>query len=140
MIKTSLGCAITAILLAGSANAAVDLSPAKWPAAERARVEAQEHKSWVPLGKQLIETQRGVVSAPVSPIAVYAGVQALRQGGNAADAAATTALTQITTQLGSVVSYAGIFTMVYFDAKTHKVYSMDAGYNSYLHENDPASI
>ena len=79
------------------------------------------------------------MSATVSPMAVYAGVRR-SQGGNAADAAATTALTQITTQLGSVVSYAGIFTMVYYDAKTHKVYSLDAGYNSYLSETDPRTI
>jgi gamma-glutamyltranspeptidase/glutathione hydrolase len=30
--------------------------------------------------------------------------------------------------------------LVYYDAKTDKVYSMDAGYNSYLSENDPLSI
>ena len=52
----------------------------------------------------------------------------------------TTALTQVATQLGSVVSYAGIFTVVYYDAKSHKVYSMDAGFNSYLEETDPKSI
>ena len=139
-MRTSLYCAVSAILMAGTANAVVDLSPAKWPAADRTKVEAQEHKAPTPLEKQLIESERGIVSATVSPIAVYAGLQALRHGGNAADAAATTALTQVTTQLGSVVSYAGIFTMVYYDAKTHKVYSMDAGYNSYLHENDPSTI
>ncbi len=30
--------------------------------------------------------------------------------------------------------------MVYYDAKSHKVYSMDAGFNSYLGETDPKSI
>jgi gamma-glutamyltranspeptidase len=35
---------------------------------------------------------------------VYAGIQALKAGGNAADAAATTALTQVTMQSESVVS------------------------------------
>ena len=93
-----------------------------------------------PLEKRRIEGTGGLVSATVSPIAVYAGIQALELGGTAADAAATTALTQIATQLGSVVSYAGVFTMVYYDAKTRKVYSMDAGYNSYLSETDPKSI
>src|SRR5215475_7975224 len=132
-------CAVAA-LVAGQVSAAVDLSPEHWPAAERAKVEAQEHQSPTPLAKQLVESKSGIISATVSPIAVYAGLQALRQGGTAADAAATTALTQVTTQLGSVVSYAGIFTMVYFDAKTQKVYTMDAGYNSYLHEDDPKTI
>jgi len=119
---------------------AADLSPARWPAAERSRLEQLESRSVSPAEKQIIEGSAGMVSATISPVAVYAGVEALRQGGSAADAAATTALTQITTQLGSVVSYAGIFTMVYFDAKTHKVYSMDAGYNSYLHETESSTI
>lgn len=127
-------------LAASSVASAADLSPGSWPAADRARVEAQEAQSWSPPQAQTVSGSEGMVSATVSPIAVYAGVQALKQGGNAADAAATVALTQITTQLGSVVSYAGIFTMVYYDAKTHRIYSMDAGYNSYLGETDPKSI
>ncbi len=56
---------------------------------------------------------------------VYAGIQALKGDGNAAAAS------------GSVVSYAGIFTMLHYNAKDHKVDSIDAGYNSYLHETDP---
>ena len=116
------------------------LSPSKWPKAERERVEKLESQVVSPVEKRSVEGKGGVVSATVSPIAVYAGVQALGLGGTAADAAATTALTQIATQLGSVVSYAGVFTMVYYDAKSHKVYSMDAGFNSYLEERDPESI
>jgi len=131
--------ATIALLNAHGANAA-NLSPSQWPAVERSKLEQQERQSFSPAETQLIEGSAGLVSATVSPIAVYAGAEALRRGGSAADAAATTALTQITTQLGSVVSYAGIFTMVYFDAKTHKVYSLDAGYNSYLHETDPGTI
>lgn len=127
-------------LAAGSVASAADLSPGTWPAADRQRVEAQETQSWSPTQAQVVSGSEGMVSATVSPIAVYAGVQALKQGGNAADAAATVALTQITTQLGSVVSYAGVFTMVYYDAKTHRIYSMDAGYNAYLGETDPKSI
>jgi gamma-glutamyltranspeptidase/glutathione hydrolase len=119
---------------------AADLSPGSWPKAERERLEKLESQTWSPLEAQTFESSGGIVSATVSPVAVYAGVQALKHGGNAADAAATTALTQITTQLGSVVSYAGIFTMLYYDAKAHQVYSMDAGYNSYFHETDPQTI
>ncbi len=81
-----------------------------------------------------------MISTTASPIAVQAGLEALRQGGTAADAAATVALTQITTQLGSVVSYAGIMTLVYYDVKTGKVYSLDAGYNSYQNETEPKTI
>jgi len=128
-----------ALLAATTANAA-DLSPGRWPAEERARLEALEAQTWSPLQTSVVSGGGGIVSATVSPVATYAGLQALKQGGTAADAAATVALTQVTTQLGSVVSYAGIFTMVYYDARTRKVYSMDAGYNSYLGENDPKSI
>jgi gamma-glutamyltranspeptidase/glutathione hydrolase len=117
-----------------------DLSPGQWPTADRERFENSEYQSWSPLSMHQISGSGGIVSATVSPVAIHAGVQALELGGNAADAAATTALTQITTQIGSVVSYAGIFTMLYYDAKSQKVYSMDAGYNSYLQETDPKTI
>jgi gamma-glutamyltranspeptidase/glutathione hydrolase len=88
-----------------------DLSPAKWKADERARV---------------VEGQQGLVAGTMSPIAVHAGMEAPRQGGTAADAAATVALTQIATALGSYVSYAGILELVYYDAKSGKATTMDA--------------
>jgi gamma-glutamyltranspeptidase/glutathione hydrolase len=116
------------------------LSPSKWPKAEREKVEKLESQVVSPVEKEYVKGNGGLVSATVSPIAAYAGVQALAHGGTAADAAATTALTQVATQLGSVVSYAGVLTMVYYDAKSNKVYSMDAGFNSYLNETDPKSI
>ena len=122
------------------AEATVDLSPDTWPASAREKAEATEFQRWDPATSQVVSGTNGVVSATVSPIAVEAGLQALKKGGNAADAAATVALTQITTQLGSVVSYAGIMTLLYYDAETGKVYSMDAGYNSYKNETDPKSI
>lgn len=127
-------------LASASLSYGADLSPANWPKAERESLENLESQTWSPLEAQSVKGNGGIVSATVSPVAVYAGIQTLKLGGNAADAAATTALTQITMQLGSVVSYAGIFTMLYYDAKTHEVYSMDAGYNSYLQETDPRSI
>jgi gamma-glutamyltranspeptidase / glutathione hydrolase len=119
---------------------AVDISPGRWPAAERERAEKQEAAGWAPAAARTISSKNGVISAIASPIAVQAGVMALREGGTAADAAATVALTEITTQLGSVVSFAGIMSLVYYDAKTGKVYSLDAGYNSYRNETEPKSI
>ncbi len=119
---------------------ATDLSPANWPKIERERLELLESQTMAPREAQSVEGNGGIISATVSPLSVYAGIQTLKHGGNAADAAAATALTQVTMQLGSVVSYAGIFTMLYYDAKAHKVYSMDAGYNSYLQETDPKTI
>jgi gamma-glutamyltranspeptidase / glutathione hydrolase len=130
---------LLALILATPVQAA-DTSPAKWPAAERERAEKQETAGWAPGIERSISSKNGVVSAIASPIAVQAGVIVLREGGTAADAAATVALTEITTQLGSVVSYAGIMTLVYYDAKTGKVYSLDAGYNSYRNETEPRTI
>jgi gamma-glutamyltranspeptidase/glutathione hydrolase len=137
--KLSFPTAIITLTLASMGHSA-DLSPAAWPKAERERLENLERQTWAPIEARSVEGSGGIISATVSPISVYAGIQALKLGGNAADAAATVALTQVTTQLGSVVSFAGIFTMLYYDAKTRQVYSMDAGYNSYLQEGDPKSI
>ena len=123
-----------------SAACAADLSPDHWPLEERESAERQEFQSWAPLKSDLREGKAGVISATVSPVAVEAGLEALRHGGNAADAAATVALTQVTTQLGSVVSYAGIMTMLYYDAGTGRVWSLDAGYGTYRHETDPKTI
>ena len=127
-------------LMATTAAFAADLSPDHWPAGVRQQAEAIEAQRWDPEKSQTVGGKNGVIAATVSPIAVQAGLQALQQGGTAADAAATVALTQVTTQLGSVVSYAGILTLLYYDAKTGKVYSLDAGYNSYKNETDPKSI
>ena len=79
------------MVITSAPAAEVDLSPATWPAVERERVERLESQTWTPLETRKIVGSGGFVSATVSPIAVYAGVQALKQGGTAADAAATTA-------------------------------------------------
>lgn len=135
------------LILAGAAALAfaqpvlaADLSPAHWPGDTRAQAEKAETASWTPEAASTATSRNGVISATVSPIAVQAGLRTLDQGGTAADAATAVALTQVTTQLGSVVSYAGIMTALYYDAKTRKVYSLDGGYNSYLGETDPKSI
>jgi len=116
-----------------------DLSPAHWPAEEKVRAEAAEiSRSSAP--PQIIEGDSGLVTATISPIAVEAGIEALRKGGTAADAAATVALTQVTTALGSYVSAAGILQLVYYDAGSGKVAFLNAGWNSWLGETDPGSI
>ncbi len=137
--STVLKAVLLALILATPVRAA-DLSPTKWPVAERERAEKQEAAGWAPTAARSISSKNGVVSAIASPIAVLAGVMALREGGTAADAAAAVAMTEITTQLGSVVSYAGIMTLVYYHAKTRKVYSLVAGYNSYRNETEPGTI
>lgn len=121
------------------AAVAGDLSPAKWKPADRNRVEQLEMSPFPPQARA-IEGQSVLISDTGSPIAVQAGLEALKQGGTASDAAATVALTQITTVLGSYVSFAGIAELVYYEAKTGKVYSMNAGWNSYRGETDPKTI
>jgi gamma-glutamyltranspeptidase/glutathione hydrolase len=81
-----------------------------------------------------------LVAATLSPVAVRAGIESLKQGGTAADAASTIALTQVTTALGSYVSHAGILQLVYYDSHTRKLYSLNAGWNSYLAESAPKTI
>ncbi len=50
------------------------------------------------------------------------------------------ALTQVTAALGSYSSYAGLLKLLYYEAKAGKVYSLNAGYHSYLNETDPKTI
>ena len=131
---------LISVAVASGAASAADLSPAAWPLKARQQAERTEAQTWAPRETRLVRSRNGLVSAVVSPVAVLAGLEALRQGGNAADAAATVALTQITRQLGSVVSYAGIMTMLYYDAKTGQVTYLNAGYDSYRGETDAKSI
>jgi gamma-glutamyltranspeptidase/glutathione hydrolase len=130
--------AIAALVGAVSASAA-DLSPGHWPAAIRAELERREQAVF-PASPRSVQGGSILVTGTLSPIAVHAGMEALRQGGTAADAAAAVALTQVATNLGSVVSYAGVSQLLYFEAKTQKVYVLDAGWSSYQAETDPATI
>ena len=118
---------------------AADLSPARWPEAERLRLEQREAAIW-PTEIRSANSPRGLVTGTASPIAVHAGAEALRQGGTAADAAIATALTQVTTMLGANVSFAGVAQIVYFEARTGRVYTLDAGWGTWRGEQSPATI
>lgn len=131
---------LLAISVAALPARAADLSPERWPAAEKQRIERAEILSWSPLEAARVDSAGGIVSATASPIAAQVGAETLRQGGTAADAAIAAALSHVATQLGSVVSYAGIYTMLYYEAETGEVHSLDAGFNSYLGETDPLTI
>ena len=132
---------VAAALIVSAAGArAADFSPDSWPIEAKRSAETQELQGWAPAAPRLVQGPGGVIAATVSPIAVQAGLAILRKGGTAADAAASVALTQVATQLGSVVSYAGIMTVVYYDAKTGTVSSLDAGFGTWRKETDPASI
>jgi gamma-glutamyltranspeptidase/glutathione hydrolase len=125
-------------MVSSATASAADLSPAHWPAAIRADAERRELAP-SPLAARTVQGSV-LVTGTLSPIAVQAGMEALRQGGTAADAAATVALTQVATNLGSVVSYAGVMRLLYFEARTEKVQALDASWNSYRGETAPATI
>src|SRR5262249_43963661 len=72
------------------ATGTVDLSPSKWNPADRERVEKLEMSLFAPAVRE-IDGRSGLISNTGSPIAVHAGIEALKQGGTAADAAATVA-------------------------------------------------
>ncbi|MCX4850647.1 gamma-glutamyltransferase [Streptomyces sp. NBC_00893] len=72
--------------------------------------------------------------------AARAGLEAMKQGGNAVDAALTTALTQVALTAGAPISYFGIMSLVYFEAKTGRVHTMNAEWNTVTGETDPLSI
>jgi gamma-glutamyltranspeptidase/glutathione hydrolase len=74
------------------------------------------------------------------PLAVHAGLDALKHGGSAADAALTTALTQVAVFAGATVSYAGLLTAVYYDAASGVVHTLNAAYNTVREERSPLSI
>jgi gamma-glutamyltranspeptidase / glutathione hydrolase len=118
---------------------AAELSPAKWPERERVRLEQMEQVPW-PLTTRAVEGRSAFIAATMSPIATHVGMQTLRSGGTAADAAIATALTQVVTNLGSIISYAGVLQLVYYDANTGHISTLDAGWNSYLGEHEPMSI
>ena len=81
-----------------------------------------------------------MVAVTTDALAARVGMEALRKGGSAADAALATALTQIALTAGSLISYAGILMMIYHDAASKKIYSLNASYNTVLEEKEPLTI
>ncbi|MDT9601017.1 gamma-glutamyltransferase [Sphingosinicella rhizophila] len=125
---------------AASSVGATDLSPAKWPIEIREAAEKAESQGMTATQSRVHVGTNGAISGTASAISVAAGLMTLQNGGNAADAATAIAMTGITTQMGSVVSYAGIMSMVYYEAATGKVHALDGGYNGYREETDPLTI
>src|SRR4029077_2816988 len=86
------------------------------------------------------EGANGMIAATTGGKAVEVGIQILKEGGSAADAAMATALCEVVHVGGSYVSFAGIMMMMYYDAASGKVYYLDAQYNTPLEEKDASSI
>src|SRR5262245_55059646 len=87
-----------------------------------------------------VVSDKGMVAVTNDALSARIGLEALQQGGSAADAALAAALAQIALMAGCSISYAGILTMVYYDAASKRVYSLTAGYNTVVEEKDPPTI
>jgi gamma-glutamyltranspeptidase / glutathione hydrolase len=82
----------------------------------------------------------GMVAATTGGAATQAGLEILKEGGSAADAAMATALCEVTHAGGSYVSFAGLMMLTYFDAASGKVYFLDAQFQIPLAETNANSI
>jgi len=131
---------VVAIALAQDGRSAA-ISPDAWPERDGyLGLEASGPR--VPgLGpEQTLKPGKAMIAGATNPFAVHAGLEMLKAGGSAADAALTTVLAQVALNAGGAVSYAGIFTAVYYDASSKKVYSLNASWNTPKDETDPRSI
>jgi gamma-glutamyltranspeptidase/glutathione hydrolase len=116
----------------------VNLSPKNWPAGEYARFLKAQGLDRTTAGSA--KGRHGAVTVAYGGLAARAGLEALKQGGNAIDAAMTTALAQVTLTMGAPISYFGIMSLVYFDAKSRKTYTMNAEWNTVAGESEPLTI
>src|SRR5262245_61248115 len=107
-------------------------SPEAWPPAELEKYWRLQRDYQRP--RASVESAKGMVAVTLDAFSARIGLEALRQGGSAADAALATSLAQIALDAGAVTSYAGILTMVYYDAASKKVYSLNAGYKQVTEE------
>jgi gamma-glutamyltranspeptidase/glutathione hydrolase len=70
----------------------------------------------------------------------HVGMDMLNRGGSAVDAVLAGAITDITRDMGLVISFAGIMEMLYYEASTGLVHSLNAGFKTLWNENDPLTI
>ena len=128
---------LASVLVLAACQAEVDLSPERWAADYERFMEAQlvdRTEAGVATG------ENGAVTVAYNGLAARAGLEALKQGGNAIDAAMTTSLMQVALTAGAPISYFGIMSLVYYDAGTDRVHTMNAEWNTVLGEDDPVNI
>jgi gamma-glutamyltranspeptidase/glutathione hydrolase len=116
---------------------AVSLSPDRW-ADDYARFMSAQDVDRSDAG--VATGTHGAVTVAYNGLAARAGLEALKQGGNAMDAALSAALTQVALTAGAPISYFGILSLVYYDAGSGKVYTMNAEWNTVRGETQPLTI
>ncbi|HVT34071.1 MAG TPA: gamma-glutamyltransferase [Nevskiaceae bacterium] len=116
----------------------VNLSPAAWPRGEYERWMAAQNVDRTSAGEA--RGRNGAVTVAYNGLAARAGLEALKQGGTAVDAALTAALAQVALTAGAPISYFGIMSLVYFEAATGKVHTMNAEWNTVRGETEPLTI
>ena len=121
-----------------TAQTRVTLSPKAWPKGEYERFMAAQDVKRTEAG--VATGMNGAVTVANNGVAARAGLEALAQGGNAIDAAMTAAVTQVAASAGAPISYFGILSLVYYDAASGKVYTMNAEWNTLRGETEPATI
>lgn len=114
------------------------VSSATWEPGERERFLAEQVARRETAGTAT--GHQGAVTVAYGAYAARSGLEAMKQGGNAMDAALTTALAQVALTAGAPVSYFGIMSLVYLDAATGRVHTLNAEWNTVRGETDPASI
>lgn len=130
--------AVGASLLSACASPPADLSPDRWPPGELERYATLDRAWAEPIPLAVGSTE--MIAATATALAVRSGYEALRQGGTAADAVLTHALANVVLLAGCCVSHAGFMNLVYREAATGEVHTMNAGWNTVRREDDPLSI
>src|SRR5688572_22118391 len=118
--------------------AVTDVSPAVWPKGEYERFIAAQDVDRTKAG--VATGRNGAVTVAYNGIAARAGLESLAKGGNAIDAAVTAAVTQVAVTAGAPISYFGILSLVYYEASTGKVHTMNAEWNTVRGEKSPSAI
>jgi gamma-glutamyltranspeptidase/glutathione hydrolase len=116
----------------------VRLTTDGWAEGEKERYLQLNRRWGTP--KPLASGKKGMVVGTSSAFAVRAGVEALRKGGSAMDAALTTAAAQVVLDGGSWNSFAGILTLVAYEKETRQILSLDAGFVVPEGETHPSDI
>lgn len=134
-----LAAALSVISTSAQTPAAVtSIAPSSWPKGDYERFIAAQN---VDRTKADVATGRnGAVTVAYNGIAARAGLEALARGGNAIDAAMTAAVTQVAVTAGAPISYFGILSLVYYDAASGKVHTMNAEWNTVKGETSPSTI